>query len=644
MDPSTRTVATAEVLTWAPSALDLHLFNEGTHFRLYEVLGSHPVMREGVRGVGFRVWAPDATAVSVIGSWNGWDRRSHRLSPAGSSGIWHGFIPGIAPGALYKYAIESRFGGPPLEKADPFAVHQETPPKTASVVWDLAYRWGDAAWMLERGARQRLDAPISIYEVHLGSWRRVPEDRNRALSYREIAPLLADYVRDLGFTHVELLPVMEHPFYGSWGYQVTGYFAPTSRYGTPQDLMYLIDHLHQRGIGVILDWVPSHYPTDGHGLGLFDGSHLFEHADPRKGFHPDWKSYIFNYGRNEVRGFLISSALYWLERYHADGIRVDGVASMLYLDYSRRSGEWIPNAYGGNENLEAIALLKRMNEEIYREHPDVQTYAEESTAWPMVSRPTSMGGLGFGFKWDMGWMHDTLSYMSKDPIHRRFHHQQLTFRMLYGFTENFVLPLSHDEVVHGKGSLLGKMPGDDWQKLANLRLLFGYMFAQPGKKLLFMGGEIGQWREWNHETSLDWHLLEHERHRGIQAWVRALNQLMASEPALFERDATSDGFEWLHCDDAGSSVISLLRKPRHNSPASLIVAAFNFTPVPRTGYRIGVPVGGLYQVVANSDRREYGGTGDFDRRQLIAEPEPQHGRPQSLRLDLPPLGALFLKR
>jgi 1,4-alpha-glucan branching enzyme len=448
-------------------------------------------------------------------------------------------------------------------------------------------------------------------------------------------------VKSLGFTHVELLPVMEHPFYGSWGYQVTGYFAPTSRYGTPQDLMYLIDYLHQQGIGVILDWVPSHYPTDGHGLGLFDGTHLYEHADDRKGFHPDWKSYIFNYGRNEVRSFLISSALFWLDKYHVDGIRVDGVASMLYLDYSRKTGEWIPNVYGGNENLEATYFLRRMNEEIYRQYPGVQTFAEESTAWPMVSRPTSMGGLGFGYKWDMGWMHDTLAYFSRDPIYRQHHQNQLTFRMLYAFTENFVLPLSHDEVVHGKGSLLNKMPGDDWQKLANLRLLYSYMFAQPGKKLLFMGAELGQWNEWNHEISLDWHLLQFDRHQGIKRFLSELNRLYRSERALHELDESPEGFEWIHCDDAASSVLSLMRKPRNGPP---VVGVFNFTPVPRPGYRIGAPHEGRYKVLLNSDSSAFGGSEGGQRPDVPTEKIAHHGRAQSLVLDLPPLGGLFLKR
>ncbi|HUU64476.1 MAG TPA: 1,4-alpha-glucan branching protein GlgB, partial [Dehalococcoidales bacterium] len=473
---------------------DLFLFNEGSHYRLYEKLGAHPITVDGMEGTYFAVWAPDAKQISVIGEFNNWDKSSHPLRPKGQSGIWEGFIPGVTKGTLYKYYLVSHRRGYHVEKADPFAFHTEMPPKTASIAWDLDYSWGDRAWMEKRHAHNALDAPISIYEMHLGSWQRVPEEGNRHLSYRELAPRLAEYLKQLGFTHVEFLPIMEHPFYGSWGYQSTGYFAPTSRYGTPQDFMYLVDYLHQHDIGVILDWVPSHFPNDEHGLGYFDGTHLYEHGDPRQGIHPDWNSFIFNYGRDEVRSFLLSNALFWLDKYHVDGLRVDAVASMLYLDYGRKEGEWIPNKYGGRENLEAIAFLRRFNEAVYQESPDTQTIAEESTAWPMVSRPTHLGGLGFGLKWDMGWMHDTLEYMTKDPVYRKHHHNNLTFRLVYAFFENFVLPLSHDEVVHGKGSLLGKMPGDDWQKFANLRLLLGYMYAQPGKKLLFMGGELGQWR------------------------------------------------------------------------------------------------------------------------------------------------------
>ncbi|MBC7222270.1 1,4-alpha-glucan branching protein GlgB [Candidatus Bipolaricaulota bacterium] len=614
---------------------DLWLFNEGTHTRLYEKLGAHPILWKGKAGTYFAVWAPNAEAVFVIGDFNGWKPFVNPLRPRGSSGIWEGFVPDVGPGALYKYHIVSRYGWSG-EKADPFAFFCETPPKTASIVWDLSYEWGDAQWMRERGRRQSRFAPISIYEVHLGSWRRGPG--GRFLSYRELAHLLPEYVREMGFTHVEFLPVMEHPFYGSWGYQITGYFAPTSRYGTPQDFMYLVDRLHQADIGVILDWVPSHFATDPHGLGFFDGTHLYEHADPRKGVHPDWGSFIFNYGRHEVRSFLLSSALFWLDRFHADGLRVDAVASMLYLDFSRQNGEWIPNPFGGRENLEAIEFLKRLNEEVYRNFPDVQTIAEESTAWPGVSRPTYVGGLGFGFKWDMGWMHDTLFYFRHDPLFRKYHHHRLTFRGLYAFSENFVLPLSHDEVVHGKGALLGKMPGDPWQKRANLRLLLGYMWACPGKKLLFMGGEFGQEREWNHEGELDWPLLEKSEHRGIQLWVRDLNRLYREEPALHELDCEPEGFRWIVVDDADQSVLAFLRKSR-DGRVVLVVA--NFTPVVRYDYRVGVPHPGFWRELLNSDALEYGGSGVGNLGGRPAEPIPSHGQPYSLSLTLPPLGILF---
>ena len=620
---------------------DLYLFNEGSHLRLYEKLGAHPLHIEGVSGTYFAVWAPNAERVFVMGDFNGWEKTSHPLQPRGQSGIWEGFIPGVGHGARYKYHIVSRYHDYQVDKADPLGFFHEIPPRTASLVWDLSYSWGDNAWMRRRGLANRLDSPMAIYEVHLGSWMRVLEEYNRPLTYREVAERLADYVEKMGFTHVEFLPVMEHPFYGSWGYQITGYFAPTSRYGTPQDFMYLIDHLHQRGIGVILDWVPSHFPMDEHGLGYFDGTHLYEHADPRKGLHPDWNSFIFNYGRNEVRSFLLSSALFWLDRYHADGLRVDAVASMLYLDYSRREGEWIPNEYGGRENLEAIAFLRRFNEEVYRNYPDVQTIAEESTAWPMVSRPTYLGGLGFGMKWDMGWMHDTLSYMSKDPIYRKYHHTNLTFRMLYAFHENFVLPLSHDEVVHGKGSLLAKMPGDEWQKFANLRLLFGYMYAQPGKKLLFMGGEFGQRREWQHDEGLEWYLLAHPRHAQVQRWVADLNRVYRSEPALYELDCDPTGFEWVDCTDAIHSVVSFLRRARSTGDLLLIVC--NFTPVPRYGYRVGVPRGGYWREILNSDAEIYGGSNQGNLGGRTADPIPFHGHPYSLALTLPPLACIFLK-
>jgi 1,4-alpha-glucan branching enzyme len=623
------------------SDLDLHLFNEGSHYRMYEKLGAHPSTEGGQSGTRFAVWAPDAELVSVIGDFNDWARESHPLRPRGDSGVWEGFVPGVGQGALYKYHVVSRHHGYRVDKADPFAFRAEVPPRTASIVWHAEHDWRDADWMAERGRRQALAAPISVYEVHLGSWMRVPEEGNRFLTYRELAPRLAEYVRHLGFTHVELLPVMEHPFFGSWGYQTTGYFAPTSRYGAPEDLMALIDELHQNGIGVVLDWVPSHFPTDEHSLGYFDGSHLFEHADPRKGFHPDWNSLIFNYGRNEVRSFLLSSALFWLDRYHADALRVDAVASMLYLDYSRREGEWIPNEYGGRENLEAIAFLRRFNEAVYTAHPDAQTIAEESTAWPMVSRPTDAGGLGFGMKWDMGWMHDTLRYISKAPVHRKYHQNDLTFRMLYAFTENFLLPLSHDEVVHGKGSLLGKMPGDDWQKFANLRLLLGYQFAQPGKKLLFMGGEFGQWSEWNHDASLDWHLLEYAPHQGLQRWVRDLNTLYRGEPCLHELDFDPAGFEWVDCDDAEQSTLVLLRRGRDAGRAVLV--ALNFTPVPRHNFRIGVPWGGTWTEILNSDATLYGGSGQGNIGALCAAPVVWHGRTHALNAVLPPLAVVMFR-
>jgi 1,4-alpha-glucan branching enzyme len=620
---------------------DLYLFNEGSHYRLHDKLGAHPMSVGGVEGTYFAVWAPNAKRVSVMGEFNGWNKSSHQLHARGQSGIWEGFIPGISKGTLYKYYIVSSYNNYRVEKTDPFAFYNEVPPKTASIVWDLDYIWGDWSWMEKRRQRNALNAPISIYEVHLGSWRRVPEEGHRFLTYRELAPALADYVKQMGFTHVEIMPVMEHPFYGSWGYQVTGYFAPTSRYGTPQDFMYLADYLHQHNIGVILDWVPSHFPTDEHGLGYFDGTHLYEHEDTRQGIHPEWNSFIFNYGRNEVRSFLLSSALFWLDKYHADGLRVDAVASMLYLDYGRKEGEWIPNEYGGHENLEAIAFLKRFNETVYKENHDVQTIAEESTAWPMVSCPTYIGGLGFGLKWDMGWMHDTLEYMSKEPIYRKHHHNNLTFRMLYAFFENFTLPLSHDEVVHGKGSLLGKMPGDDWQKFANLRALYGYMYAQPGKKLLFMGGEFGQWREWAHEGSLEWHLLQYLPHSGLQLWVKDLNQLYRSQPALYELEFDWAGFEWIDCNDVEHSVLSLIRKAR--SPDDVVLVVCNFTPAPCLNYRVGVPKGGGWKELLNSDAREYGGSGLGNLGIVEAAPVSLHSRSYSLTITMPPLAVLFFK-
>jgi 1,4-alpha-glucan branching enzyme len=620
---------------------DLYLFNEGSHVKLYERLGSHPCHMYGTDGANFAVWAPDAQSVSVMGSFNGWNNASHYLSPRGASGVWEGFVPNVRHGDAYKYHVVSRYHGYQVDKADPFAVHAETPPRTASIVWDLGYEWHDQEWMASRASRNSLNAPISIYEVHLGSWRRVPEQDNRSLSYREIAPLLAEYMERMGFTHVEFLPLTEHPFFGSWGYQTTGYFAATSRYGTPQDLMYLIDYLHQHRISVILDWVPSHFPTDDWALGYFDGTHLFEHSDPRKGIHKDWDSFIFNYGRHEVRSFLLSSAMFWLDQYHIDGLRVDAVASMLYLDYSRQEGEWVPNAFGGRENLEAIDFLRRFNAEVYKHHADVQTIAEESTAWPMVSRPNYVGGLGFGMKWDMGWMHDSLRYISKDPIHRKFHHNDLTFRSLYAWHENFVLPLSHDEVVHGKGSLLGKMPGDLWQKFANLRLLYAFMYAQPAKKLLFMGGEFGQWAEWSHDNSLEWHLLQYESHRQLQQWVADLNQAYRAERALHELDCDPAGFEWIDGSDSQQSMLSFMRKSR--SGDEIIAAVFNFTPVARHNYRVGVPRGGYWREILNSDAQAYGGADFGNLGGTDAQDMPAHGRAHSLNLIVPPLGAVFFK-
>jgi len=623
------------------SGHDIYLFREGAHARLYEKLGAHPGEVKGRPGTHFGLWAPNAEAVSVIGEFNGWDPDRHPLRARDDeSGIWEGFIPEVASGALYKYHLRSRHGGFRVDKADPYGVRTECPPRTGSVVWNLDYDWGDGEWMASRGRANALDAPKAIYEVHLGSWQRVPEEGGRSLNYRELAPRLANYVRECGFTHVEFLPITEHPFYGSWGYQTTGYFAPTARYGTPQDFMFLIDTLHQHGIGVILDWVPSHFPTDAHGLAFFDGTHLFEHADPRSGFHPEWSSSIFNYGRHEVRAFLLSSALFWLERYHIDGLRVDAVASMLYLDYARKEGEWIPNKYGGKENLEAIHVLRQLNEAVYRDYPDVQTIAEESTSWPMVSRPTYLGGLGFGMKWNMGWMHDTLGYFGRDAVYRKYHHDQLTFSLWYAFHENFVLPLSHDEVVHGKGSLIGRMPGDDWQKFANLRLLYGYMWTHPGKKLLFMGGEFGQWREWNHDQSLDWHLLQHPPHQGLHRFLQDLNRLYREERALQEVDFSAEGFEWIEVHDWEDSTLAYLRKGRH--PDDMMLVACNFTPIPRHNYRVGVPRPGYWRERLNSDAEIYGGSGMGNVGGVESAPVPAHGRFHSLTLSLPPLSIVCL--
>jgi len=621
---------------------DIYLLKEGSHFNLYGKLGSHLLSVGGVQGVYFAVWAPNAEKVSVLGDFNDWNADSHPLGVRwDGSGIWEGFIPGVSQGMSYKYHIQSRHNGYRVDKGDPLAFYWECPPKTASRVWDLKYEWSDDSWMQSRHASNALDAPFAIYEVHLGSWRRVPEEGNRSLTYREMASYLVPYVKEMGYTHVEFLPIMEHPFYGSWGYQTVGFFAPTARFGSPQDLMYLIDQLHQNGIGVILDWVPSHFPDDIHGLVYFDGTYLYEHADPKQGFHPDWKTCIFNHGRNEVRAFLISSALFWLDQYHIDGLRVDAVASMLYLDYARNEGEWIPNEYGGRENIDAISFIRRFNEAVYKDHPDVQTMAEESTAWPMVSRPTYVGGLGFGMKWNMGWMHDTLEYFSKDPLFRKYYHHQLTFSIWYAFYENFVLPLSHDEVTYGKGALVGKMPGDEWQRTANLRVLFGYMYGHPGKKLMFMGAEFGQWREWVHEESLEWHGLSYPLHQGIQRWVKDLNHLYRTEPAIHELDFGQEGFEWVDFHDWEESIISFLRKGRSTRDLFLIIC--NLTPIPRVYYRIGVPRSGLWKEVLNSDATLYGGSGQGNLGGLEAASIPSHGRPHSLAATLPPLSVLFFK-
>ena len=615
---------------------DIYLFREGTHSQLHSRLGCR-MLQSGV-GAHFAVWAPNAAAVSVIGDWNGWQSGADALAARGdSSGIWEGEVSAVRRGQAYKYHITSRVHGFRVEKADPYGVLCEVPPATASRVWTLEYDWQDAAWMAERGRRNGLDAPMSIYEMHPGSWRRKD---GRFLNYRELGVALADYASDMGFTHVELMPVTEHPFYGSWGYQTTGYFAPTARYGDPQDLMYLVDRLHQQGVGVILDWVPSHFPTDEHGLAYFDGTHLYEHADPQQGFHPEWNSSIFNFGRNEVRSFLISSALFWFEKYHIDGLRVDAVASMLYLDYARKQGEWIPNRFGGRENLEAIDFLRTLNQAVYRDHPDVAMIAEESTAWPMVSRPPEMGGLGFGLKWNMGWMHDTLEYMKQDPVHRKYHHGQLTFSLIYAFNENFVLPLSHDEVVYGKGSLIGKMPGDDWQQFANLRALYGYMWAHPGKKLLFMGGEFAQRREWTHEGELEWWVAELPEHAGVKRLIRDMNRIYRSEPALHALDFSPAGFEWVDLGNAEMSVIAFLRKADGGAPLLVIC---NFTPVARSNFLVGVPSRGFWREILNTDAREYGGSGWGNFGGVESAPVGAHGRLESVNLSLPPLATLVLR-
>jgi 1,4-alpha-glucan branching enzyme len=640
--PDVAGVASAEPKSNTPlGAQDMHLFREGTHTRLYQKMGCHLHGEGAAQGAmaHFAVWAPNAAAVSVIGDFNGWHADSDRAVVRGDgSGVWEADVAGVQAGQRYKFAIFTP-QGECLEKADPFARQAEAAPATASVVWaDPVYGWGDAGWMQRRGQTDALHAPMSVYEVHLGSWRR--GERGAMLDYRSAAHLLADYVTRLGFTHVELMPITEHPFYGSWGYQTTGYFAPTSRYGAPSDFKFLVDTLHQRGIGVILDWVPSHFPTDAHGLARFDGTYLYEHADPRQGFHPEWQSAIFNVGRNEVRSFLLSSAMFWLDEFHVDALRVDAVASMLYLDYARKDGEWIPNVHGGRENLEAIAFLRLLNESAYRDHPGVQMIAEESTAWPMVSRPTTMGGLGFGMKWNMGWMHDTLAYLHEDPINRRWHHGELTFSLIYAFNENFMLPLSHDEVVYGKGSLLNKMPGDAWQQFANLRLLLGHQWTHPGKKLLFMGGEFGQRREWNHDDSLDWWLLVEDAHAGLQRWVEDLNRLLRHEPALYALDFESAGFEWIDANDNEASVLSYLRKAPGGE--SLLVVS-NFTPVVREDYLVGVPRAGHWREVLNSDATLYGGSGVGNQGGAHSVPVAAHGHFQALNLRLPPLGILVLR-
>jgi 1,4-alpha-glucan branching enzyme len=612
---------------------DIYLFREGTHGRLYEKLGCH--LAPG--GAHFGVWAPNACSVDAIGDWNDWTPGAHPLAPRDDgSGIWEGYVPDVVRGHAYKFRVVSQHDNYAVDKADPFAVYAEVPPGTASRAWSTEYDWRDSGWMQARGSANALAAPIAIYEVHLGSWRRTHADR--FLTYPEAASALADYVRDLGFTHVELLPITEHPFYGSWGYQTTGYFAPTARYGTPQDFKRFVDVLHQAGIGVILDWVPSHFPGDAHGLAYFDGTHLYEHADPKQGFHPEWHSAIFNYGRHEVRAFLLSSALYWLDEYHIDGLRVDAVASMLYLDYGRKSGEWVPNAHGGRENLHAIEFLQRLNAAAYRGCPDIQTIAEESTAWPAVSRPVHLGGLGFGMKWNMGWMHDTLAYLSADPIHRAYRHDRLTFSLWYAFAENFVLPLSHDEVVHGKGSLVAKMPGDSWQRFATLRTLFAYMWAHPGKKLLFMGGEFGQQREWTHDAALEWWVLAHAEHAGVQRLVADLNRTYRATPALHELDFDSAGFEWVDRNDAQASVVSFLRRPRRGAP---VLVVCNFTPVVHANYLVGAPAGGVWRELLNSDASCYGGSGTGNFGAVEAAPVGAHGRYHSLALTLPPLSTVY---
>lgn len=625
------------------SDLDIYLFKEGNHTKLYEKFGAHNMVHKSVEGVHFTVWAPNAKSVSVRGDFNDYAIDAHPLKLRDDdSGLWEGFIEGVAQSLTYKYHIVSKINEIIHDKSDPFAFFAEKPPKSASRIWSLdGYAWQDEKWMQSRHAVNAYDAPVSVYEMHLGSWKRKVEEENRYLTYRELAVELLTYLQQMNYTHVEFMPLTEYPYFGSWGYQVTGYFSATSRFGEPEDLMYLIDILHENGIGVIMDWVPSHFAVDMHGLVNFDGTALYEHADPQKGFHPEWGSFIFNYGRNEVKSFLISSAMFWLDKYHIDGIRVDAVASMLYLNYAREEGEWTPNVNGGNENLEAVAFLRKLNESVYAQFPDIMMIAEESTAWPMVTRPTSIGGLGFGFKWNMGWMHDMLDYMEQDPIYRRYHQNQVTFSLMYAFSENFVLPFSHDEVVHLKRSMLDKMPGDLWQKYANLRALYGYMYGHPGKKLLFMGGEFGQWSEWSEARSLDWHLLEWQDHRQLQRYVKELNHLYLSDPALSQIDDSWEGFQWIDISDADQSIVSFIRRAK--DPADQVVIVCNFTPVPRMGYRVGMPVEGGYREIMNSDWPQYGGSGVGNDGPIIAEPTPWQSCDYSVPLNLPPLGVIYLK-
>ena len=642
--PSNESIATEGPVVYISkfSDFDIHLFKEGRHYKLYEKMGSHTMEYKGKKGTYFAVWAPNAKKVSVVGNFNGWERHSHVLGVRfDGSGIWEGFIPDMKHGEVYKYYIESSHNDYSVEKGDPYAFMWEEPPRTASIVWNNEFTWSDEEWMKKRKESDHLKKPFSVYEMHIGSWRRKPEEGNRSLTYRELASDLPDYLNYLGYTHVEFMPVMEHPFYGSWGYQLTGYFAPSSRYGSPQDFMYLINELHKAGIGVILDWVPSHFPSDQHGLSYFDGTHLYEHADPREGYHPDWNSYIFNYGRSEVKNFLLSNALYWLDVFHIDGLRVDAVASMLYRDYSRKADEWIPNKFGGRENLEAIDFLKQFNEITHLEYPDTYTIAEESTAWPMVSRPTYVGGLGFDMKWMMGWMHDTLEYFSKEPIHRQYHQNEITFSIVYGFTEQFMLPLSHDEVVYGKNSMINKMPGDEWQKFANLRTLYAYMYGHPGGNLLFMGGEFGQTHEWAHDFSLDWHLNDNPLHQGVQKTLKALNEVYKNEKALYENQFEEKGFQWIDINDSGNSVISFFRKGE--SDDECIVILCNFTPMVRNDYRVGVPFQGRYEEIFNSDHIEFGGSGVYNRPDIYSDDWEVHGRPFSISVTIPPLGVTYLK-